>query len=529
MAENSATKLSPVFSFETRKQVLESLSSESFDLVIVGGGIIGAACARDASLRGIKTLLVEKDDFASGTSSGSSKLIHGGIRYLKNFEFSLVYTAIRERERLESLYAPFVRKMDFVFPTYEKVYPPRWMLNLGLSVYDSFTYFKEHHRSLSRNKTMMEFPQLRSENLSGSMVYTDSFAEDYRLVIEVIKAAHKHGAQCINQVAASFFEERAGGYTVGLHDSWDQKDYKVKTKFALNCSGPFSDQVRALLQIKPSLHLTQGVHFIVLRDAVPLDNAFVLSDPEHDRILFAIPWNGITYLGTTDTDIKDPTKARATKADLDYILTMFKKYFTYQISPDDVLQSWAAVRPLIQPPDSESNSKISREHHIEERPNQFFHVLGGKLTSHREIAKETVDKIAKKMGIRKSCQTAKLPLQDEPYHSARDTHLEKTFGLYAKDVRAYDEERKLERKRITSTHPHLVSEVIYSCHHEMAMSPLDFLRRRSSLYYEKPGKDLVPAIADIMRRELVYTELELDREVNKALKSYEWDLKGFHS
>jgi len=519
---------SPVFSELSRESEISQAENGFWDVLIVGGGISGAACARDAQLRGLRTLLVEADDFASGTSSGSSKLLHGGVRYLQNLEFKLVYTAIQERERLQKLYAPFVRKIDFVFPTYKGTYPSRLALHMGLSLYDSFTYFKERHRSLRRKKTLERFPLLDPQGLTGAMVYADSFAEDYRLVIELIKSAVQEGAVCLSRCPATYFEKTDTGFKVGLRDRMTERDYKVSARSVINCSGPFSDQVRALLQIPPSLHLTQGVHFIVKRERLPIDEAYVLSDPEKNRILFAIPWNSVSYLGTTDTSISHPSEARATHEDLRYVLRIASKYFGSRIQESDVIQSWAAVRPLIRPGKDADNSKISREHQIEENPKGFFHLLGGKLTSHREMAEEIVDSLCKG---KRPCLTQVRPLQGRAWTKPEEglTHLEAHYGHAADDVRQIDEERKLERQKISSEHPQLVSEVLYGAHHEMLMSPIDYLRRRSSLYYENPQIELAEAVGEILRKELNWSPSRFDVEMKKTLQNYEWDTQGFHA
>lgn len=521
--------ISKSFSAHDRANELLKLDSQVWDTFIIGGGATGAACARDAALRGMKCLLVEAGDFASGTSSGSSKLLHGGVRYLQNFEFGLVFHAIQERELLSKLYAPLVKKIDFVFPTYKKRYPPRWLLNIGLGFYDAFSGFREHHTSLSYSKCIKKYPLLKREKLSGAQVYADSFAEDYRLVIEMIKSAHHHGATCVSRLKVEAIEKTAEHFKITARDPWSKQTYTLRAKNVVNCAGPFSDDVRSLLGLKKTLHLTQGVHFIVDREKLPIDEAYVLSDPEHDRILFAIPWRGICYLGTTDTDVKKVSDARATSEDLDYVLEIFTRYFDSPLKKEDVIQSWAAVRPLIQPESSDSNSEISREHHIEEKPEGCFHILGGKLTSHRLMAEEALDLVAKRMNKDTSSSTEEVPLQDQLWKKTEDTqhsHLEQTYGRYAEDVRELDQTLGFDRKVLSSKTPHLVSEVIYAARYEMVMSPIDFLRRRSSLYYENPNPELVQIVGKILAKEFSWTEEILKREVAHSLRDYEWDL-GF--
>lgn len=517
---------SPEFSFRTREDQIAGLPGSAWEVLVIGGGILGAACARDLALRGVSCLLLESQDFASGTSSGSSKLIHGGLRYLEQKEFKLVYKAIQERERLKHLYAPFVQDIDFVFPTYKKVFPSRWLLHIGLSLYDAFSHFRKRHRHLNREEVLKNFPYIKSEDLTGGVIYQDSFAEDYRLVIELVKSAYRHGATCINRVRVEGFEEKQSPFQVKLRDQITGREIPIRANQIINCSGPFSDQVREMLRLPPCLHLTQGVHFIVPHEKLPIDKAFVMSDPNQNRILFAIPWNSVSYIGTTDTDIRHPEEAKAMKEDLRYVLSIVARYFKLPLSEKDIIQSWTAVRPLIRPDSPSSNSDISRDHQIEENPKSFFHILGGKLTSHRLIAEEAVDLVAKKLGISKTSQTKKIPLQDEFFRGPADERLQKTFGHFASDVEELNEEHQ-KGKRITRNLPHLTAELLYSIHYEMALEPLDFLRRRSSIYYENPSIEIAEATAQVFKQELHWTDEKYEEILFKTFESYRKDKEAF--
>jgi glycerol-3-phosphate dehydrogenase len=476
----------PDFSFQTRRNDLSRLQSEIFDIAVVGGGVTGAAVARDATLRGLKVILLEANDFASGTSSGSSKLLHGGIRYLEQYEFGLVRHAIQEREKLEKLYAPLVKDLDFVFPTYKRRYPPRWQLNLGLHLYDAFSGFRVRHKNLSAAETHHQFPWLKTEALSGACVYTDSFAEDFRIVVELIKSAHRHSALCFSRLKVKDISKENEFNALEVEDKLAANSfYKIKSRFVFNCAGPFSDELRKTLNLEEALKLTQGVHFLIPHEKLPIRSAFVMTDPKQHRILFAIPWKSTTYLGTTDTSIEKPEDARATKTDLDYVLSIVNKYFQVQIERKDVFQSWAAVRPLLRPGKKESNSQISREHKIEENPQSIFHILGGKLTSHRLMAEEALDLLTNKIPMKK-CQTGIVPLE----------------------VATEFENLELEKK------------IKYSIHHEMALRPLDFIRRRSTLYYEKPTQEMAKSVTDVFARELSYSSSERENALQEVLSSF---------
>lgn len=477
------------FDFEYRRKRIGEIDKEDWDLIVIGGGITGAAVARDAALRGLKTLLLEADDFASGTSSGSSKLLHGGIRYLEQFEFKLVRDAIHEREILSRLYAPLVEDLDFVFPTYQDGFPPRWKLNLGLHLYDAFSGFRVHHQNLNTSQTLGRYPQLRADRLTGSCVYVDSFAEDYRLVIELIKSAHRSGATCLSRMKVIEIDGSSVGCQLVAENRWQGSErIQLKSRFIFNCSGPFSDQVRGLLKLDRALELTQGVHFITKRENLPITTAFVMPDSKLHRILFAIPWKSMTYFGTTDTVIQDPSKARATSEDFKYCVGLLNQYFKVSLTRKDIIQSWAAVRPLIKPKDAKSPSAISREHHIEESPKRIFHILGGKLTSHRLMASEALELLSEYRSMPR-CMT------DQKKLLATTDHL------------------KIDN---------LKDRVAYSIRHEMALTPLDFLRRRSSLYYEFPTDEMAKSVAS--QFEMI---LPASKGLEEVQKSYDWDQGGF--
>ncbi len=518
--------ISPTFSFKTRAENVHLAERTDWDILIVGGGITGAAVARDAALRGYRCLLLEARDFASGTSSGSSKLIHGGLRYLENFEFKLVRDAIKEREILESLYAPFVRDLSFVFPTYKKTPPPRWKLNFGLFLYDAFSGFRVRHSHLGKQETLDRYPFLRPDSLTGSCSYTDGFAEDYRLVMELIKSAHRHSAVCLSRASVMRIQPEDENVLLEVEDHWNKRKFQVKGRFLFNCAGPLSDSIRKYLNLPPTLELTQGVHFVIPKEKLPIETAFVMSDPRLHRILFAIPWNTVTFLGTTDTPIENPRTARALRSDLDYVLQIANQHFNVHLDAKDVIQSWAAVRPLIRPSDSATPSQISREHHIEENPKNIFHILGGKLTSHRLMAEEALDRIPKSFQ-KNSSRTLKIPLQDQVWKNSEQDPLSLHYGLFKEDILEIDHARNLHRKTIGSEIPTLEAEVLYAIEYEMALSPLDFMRRRSPLYYQYPTQEVAESVCRIFSREMNLKDLSKETMLQEVLNQYQWDSEGF--
>jgi glycerol-3-phosphate dehydrogenase len=401
------------------------------------------------------------------------------------------------------------------------------MLNLGLHVYDAFSGFKEKHENIGRQTTLDRYPLLQDQNLTGAIVYADAFAEDYRLVIEIVKSAHRAGAECLNRVAAVAFNASGDHHEIRVQDRLSGEEKVLRSRTVINCAGPFSDQIRRLLGLSEKLYLTQGVHFLVPRTKLPIHEAYVINDPHHDRILFAIPWKTTTYLGTTDTPIQKASDAQARAEDLDYVLRLANQFFNLEIRKADVFQSWAAVRPLIKPSTVESASKVSREHEILEEPNGFFHILGGKLTSHREMAEEALDLMQKFFPQARQCSTKELPLQDQEYYGELGD-LEQRFGRYAQDVWEWDREKKLDRMRISQSHPVRAAEIYYAIHHEMAIEPIDFLRRRSSLYYETSEPKILEAVISVFKKELAKPEEWARNKMKETLSAYDWDSSGWH-
>ena len=523
------------FSFVSRPEFVREIQARTWDLLVIGGGVTGAALARDASLRGLKVALLEADDFASATSSGSTKLFHGGIRYLENYEFKLVFEAIRERESLNRLYAPFIQPLPFVFPTYKDGAVSRLKLNLGLFLYDSFSFFKQRHRSLNKSDTLASFPLLSDSKLTGSCVYADSFAEDYRIVIELIKSAQRSGALCLSRMKVeSIQKDTSGVFRIQAADQWMQgESLQVQTRSVFNCSGPFADNLRTMVGKPPALKLTQGIHLIVKRERLQINEAYVFTDPQLHRILFAIPWKSVTYLGTTDTSVERVEDAQAHRADVDYVLGVINQFLSVHLKPQDVIQTWAAVRPLIKPENEVDNSKISREHKIEEGPENYFDILGGKLTSHRVMAEEALELLRRRWHFGPS-KTSQIPLHEnlsDPPSTPLDQSLYKRYGRFYRDILAIDHARNLNRKPLQSAPEYLLSEVIYSIHHEMCLDPIDFLRRRSSLYYEtrfgsESQQALLSELVQIFSHEMRTLNRSAEDFQKAAEKNYKWDSKG---
>ncbi len=384
------------FDFELRKSNLDKFSSDFFDLVIIGGGITGAGVARDAASRGMKVALIEANDFASGTSSRSSKLIHGGLRYLENLEFHLVFEALSERRILFEIAPHLVHPLKFFIPLYKDSRVSMFKLGLGMWLYDFLSQFEapEIHQSFSAKQTMHEVPILASKDLVGSFSYYDAYMDDDRLVIETLRSANSHGAVCANYVTAkSAIFENGKVAAVVTEDKLTKREIKIRGKHFLSTVGPWTDIFgkQIFADWNNILRPTKGIHLTLSRKRLPIKDAVVLSDDVKKRIVFVMPRFEMVIVGTTDTDYPgDPGLVGTDFEDVRYLLQMLSEYFPgAKITAQDIIASYAGVRPLVKD-NSESEGKTSREHVIIHDPRNVTFVAGGKYTTYRRMAEDIV-------------------------------------------------------------------------------------------------------------------------------------------
>jgi glycerol-3-phosphate dehydrogenase len=431
-----------------RAALAEALAKPSFDLLVIGGGINGAGIARDAAMRGLSVALVEQGDFASGTSSKSSKLIHGGLRYLENYEFALVLEASRERDHLRRHLAPhLVHPMPFVFPIFRGDPVGRLRLSAGLWVYDGLSAFRNiaRHRSWGHRTTLRHEPQLRAEGLRGAMHYYDCWTDDARLTLETIQAAIAEGAIACNHLGVTELV-RDGGRLCGARviDRVTGASFTIAARQLVNATGPWLDRVRQLDEPggKPVLRLTKGVHILVPRARVGNRNAIVLRAPRDGRVMFAIPWEDQTLIGTTDTDYDaGPEDVAADADDVRYLLDAVNAYFpAARLGESDVIGAYAGLRPLVAPAETEaeSPSETSREEEIFESASGLVSLGGGKLTTYRRVAEKVVDRVVARLQVLDPerrfgpCRSGEVPLPgarvDDPDRGG--------FRGFAKRVRA---------------------------------------------------------------------------------------------
>lgn len=391
------------FSFLNRKKDLAKLKSQTFDLIVVGGGITGAGVARDAASRGMSVALVEQGDFSSGTSSRSSKLIHGGIRYLENMEFGLVFEALNERRILFEIAPHLVHPLRFMLPVYKDSRVGMFKLSLGMWLYDLLALFEtpEIHQRLNRKQTHQRAHFMNDAGLVGSFLYSDAYMDDDRLVHETLRAAHSLEAEnAIVQVPYMRAQEPVWGKEdatlVGLtvEDLTSQEKFVIKGKHVVSSVGPWSDQVAKSFYSEwtPLLRPSKGIHITLPRDRLPLKDAIVMAVDKEERIVFAIPRHEMIIVGTTDTDFKErPEDVKVETKDVEYLLQVCREYFPgANLKESDIIGAYAGVRPLVQD-GSKTEGKTSREHTVLSLPGGFTLVAGGKYTTYRSMAQSVVE------------------------------------------------------------------------------------------------------------------------------------------
>src|SRR6266576_2402164 len=429
--------------YTPRTNVIESLSSAPLDVLVIGGGIVGAGIARDAAMRGLRVGLVEQHDFAFGTSSRSSRLLHGGMRYLAQGRLGLVHEASVEKKIVHHIAPHLAEPLPFIFPTYRgNKNWVLWQLKIGVKIYDLLCGGRNLGKStwLSRTEVLEKVPVLAESNLTGAVRYYDGLTNDARLVLDTLRSAARSGATVVNYCRfknanrATWERRRPAGefQTIDLRDApagrqrsqdeiWEceledrltQKTFTIGAHTVVNATGPWAD---GLPHSHVKLRITKGIHLVVARSKVPVPDTVVMT--EGKRILFAIPWGERTILGTTDTDYNGPLDhVTADAADIRYVLQVTNQFFpNAKLSDGDVISTWAGLRPLIANPDG-TPSDISRSHEIRNPEPGWWDVAGGKLTTYRLMAEQTVDQIVKSLnelnGLNRgltACRTADEPL-----------------------------------------------------------------------------------------------------------------------
>lgn len=488
---------------------LRDLDTVRSDLLVIGGGITGAGIARDAALRGIRVALVEARDFGSGTSSRSSRLIHGGLRYLEQGRLRLVLESLRERAILLRLAPHLVRPLPFVLPFFRSDRVPGWKARLGLALYDLLAGRGNvrRHQTLGKRGLLEIEPLLRDRGLTGGALYHDAQCDDARLTLAVARAAGSAGALLANytRVLSLQFE---GGRVAGarLRDERTGEETEIQARVVINATGPWCDAIRRLEDsaATPILRPTKGSHLVVPRARIGNRHAVIFTSPLDGRVMFILPWGEWTYIGTTDTDSPpEPETAVADATDLVYLLRSANAIFpAARLSEDDVVATWAGLRPLLAADPNAPASQLSREHRIIAGPSGMLTIAGGKLTTFRPMAREVVDQAAKLLGRhpaegRSLSESVPLPGGEarvlDGFRSpglelglaeATVDYLLRQYGAEIPALYALCRPRPELKDPLHPDHPAIGAQVVFAAQREFACTAQDVLERRTRLALE---------------------------------------------
>jgi glycerol-3-phosphate dehydrogenase len=518
-----------------RADALRRLADEEFDVLVVGGGITGVGVALDAASRGLRTALVERDDLASGTSSKSSKLVHGGIRYLQQKEIGLVYEALAERQVLRKTAPHLVRVLPFLLPVFTKdgLLPRRLSRLLGATMwmYDLTGGLRigKLHRRVDKAEALRYMPTLRADRIAASYVYYDAQTDDARLTLAVARTAADYGAAVANYTRLVEFEKDANGRVVGARVVADGNPINVRARLVVNATGVWADDVRALDEgTHPStIRPAKGVHITVPWSLVQNLIAAVIPVPKDRRSVFVVPWGGeggdyqFTYIGTTDTDYDGPIDdPQITADDVEYLLRAINGAVTTKITESDIVGTWAGLRPLVKAATSERTADLSRRHSVRASASGVITVTGGKLTTYRRMAADAVDEAVKELGIdgRKS-RTKRVRLHGAAGWDAPDlpTELATRYGGDAREIVAMSGSDKSLAEPIVPGLPYSRAEVLYAVRAEMARTVDDVLSRRTRarLLARDASARAASEVASIMAAELGWDDAERDRQVEQ--------------
>jgi glycerol-3-phosphate dehydrogenase len=503
------------FSMRTRAANLARMQSEPFDVAVIGGGITGAGVALDAASRGLSVALVEKRDFASGTSSRSSKLIHGGLRYLEQFHFGLVRESLHERAVLTRMAPHLSKPLRFLVPIYSSserspLGANKLKLSIGLWLYDFLAGSQniERHRWLSPDEAVRLAPALDPAGLRGAFIYYDCLTDDARLVIEVIKAAAAHGALAANYAAVRGLHKQDRGTSLQIADELTGKAFDLRASVVVNAAGVWSDEVSRLADASAPAKLrpSKGIHIILPSEKLQNQTAVLIPSLGENRFLFVIPWQGRTVVGTTDADYTgDLDEPRAESSEVDRVVKSAARAFpSAKVSNEDVISTFAGLRPLIAA-DGESTKDVSRKEEIFENERGLLTITGGKLTTWRRMAERVVDLAVRRLesldgvvrpearrGLTENVRLAGGAVADLNRESARGArefgvpiaaveHLIEAYGGNYRVVLEITREDERLKASLIDALPHIEAEVVYAARHEMTATVEDFLARRTRL------------------------------------------------
>jgi glycerol-3-phosphate dehydrogenase len=531
-----------------RADAIEVLRTKELDILVIGGGIVGTGAALDAATRGLRVGMVEARDWASGTSSRSSKLVHGGIRYLEQLDFRLVREALIERGLLLQRIAPhLVKPVRFLYPLTKPLYE-RLYIGAGMALYDLFSYTGgrppgvPHHRHLTRSQVMRAIPSLKSDAFTGGLTYYDAQVDDARYVANLARTASFYGAHVASRVRVEGFL-KVGQRVVGVkaHDLETGEHFEIKARQVVNATGVWTDDTQAMVGERGQFKVraSKGVHLVVPRDRFQSKLGLLLRTEK--SVLFVIPWGRHWLIGTTDTDWDlDKAHPAATAADIDYILEKVNEVLAVPLTRDDVEGVYAGLRPLLAG-ESDQTSKLSREHIVAHSVPGLVVVAGGKWTTYRIMAKDAIDEaVAALDGAYSESITEDIALLGaEGYqaawnkrsklarafgvHRVRIEHLLNRYGVMTDELLDLIRDRPELQEPLPGADDYLQAEVVYAATHEGAMHLDDVLARRTRISIEAwdRGVSAAPVVAELMAKELGWDAARVEKEVSTWVRRVE--------
>jgi len=496
-----------------REKMLKKLKkqTEPWDVVVIGGGATGLGTAVDAASRGYKTLLLEQHDFAKGTSSRSTKLVHGGVRYLQQGDISLVLEALKERGLMIQNAPHLVKNQAFIIPNYEWWDGPFYQV--GLKVYDlmSGKLGIGSSKKLSKEETVEHIPTIDEHGLKGGVVYYDGQFDDARMALTLAKTAHQYSGVLLNYFEVTGLEKDEHQIINGVKgkDLETGKHYSIKAKTVINATGVFADRVKKMDEpdVKDMIQPSQGIHLVVSKDFLPDKYAIMVPQTKDGRVMFAVPWHDKVVLGTTDTMIEKPVlEPQARDSEIDFILETAGQYLAKQPTRADVLSVFSGLRPLAKPEgDGKSTKEISRHHKVMISQSGLITIIGGKWTTYRKMAEDTVDN-AMLIGAlpERKCMTMNLPVYGYDKNLDLTTDPLAVYGTEKYQLLELEEERPELAEMLSTTLPLRRSQVVWAVKHEMARTVEDMLARRvRGLFLDtKESLRVAPVVAEIMAKEL---------------------------
>jgi glycerol-3-phosphate dehydrogenase len=511
-------------------QNLKDYQTSGWDIIVIGGGATGLGVALDAVTRGYKTILLEQSDFAKATSSRSTKLVHGGVRYLAQGDILLVTEALRERGIMLKNAPHLTANQEFVIPVY--TYWDVFLYTVGLKFYDLLAGRLSLGKSyfLNRTRTLSRLPLLKPEGLKGGIVYHDGQFDDSRMAITLALACVEKGGTVLNYFKVnSFIKDEKGKITgVRAKDIESGTEYTIQGKLVINATGVFADQIHRMDDplTRQSIRPSQGVHVVLDSSFLQSSSAIMIPKTDDGRVLFAIPWYGKVVVGTTDTPLNDITlEPKALDEEIDFILRTAGRYLTKSPGREDVNCIFAGLRPLAANPDKpEATKEVSRRHKISLSPSGLLSIIGGKWTSYRRMAEETIDR-AIKSGIieRKKCVTANFSFYSD--NKKLKSERLKIYGTKAGEIEKMIIEHPPLGELIDKRLPYTLAEIIWICRNEIPCSLEDVLARRTRALFldARASREAGPVVAGIMAKELGYGKEWQNRQIadyNRLMDNY---------